>query len=129
MALIVAGVSTMIQAFPVGPVGARLPVVMGTSFAFLGPLIGIGNQFGIAAVFGAALVAAPVEMVMGVSLDRFRHYFPPLVTGGFTALLLNVLVPGGGVGTGPTEYSDGLASETPTDMEETIPEEAATTED
>src|SRR6056297_1088121 len=42
MALIVAGVATIVQAYSIGPVGARLPIVMGTSFAFLGPLIGIG---------------------------------------------------------------------------------------
>ena len=95
MALIVAGVSTIIQAFPVGPVGAKLPIVMGTSFAFLGPLIGIGNQFGIAAVFGAALVAAPVEMIMGFSLDRFRRYFPPLVTGIVVMLIGLTLIPTG----------------------------------
>lgn len=95
MALIVAGVGTIIQAFPVGPVGARLPVVMGTSFAFLGPLIGIGNQFGIAAVFGAALVAAPVEMGMAFSLDRFRNYFPPLVTGIVVMLIGLTLIPTG----------------------------------
>jgi len=95
MALIVAGVGTIIQAFPIGPVGARLPVVMGTSFAFLGPLIAIGNQFGIAAVFGAALVAAPVEMGMAFSLDRFRNYFPPLVTGTVVMLIGLTLIPTG----------------------------------
>ena len=95
MALIVAGVATVIQAYPVGPVGARLPVVMGTSFAFLGPLIGIGNQFGIAAVFGASLLAAPVEVIMGASFDRFRQYFPPLVTGIVVMLIGLTLIPTG----------------------------------
>jgi NCS2 family nucleobase:cation symporter-2 len=95
MALIVAGVATIVQAYPVGPVGARLPVVMGTSFAFLGPLIGIGNQFGIAAVFGASLLAAPVEILMGVSFDRFRQYFPPLVTGIVVMLIGLTLIPTG----------------------------------
>jgi NCS2 family nucleobase:cation symporter-2 len=95
MALIVAGVATVVQAYPVGPVGARLPVVMGTSFAFLGPLIAIGNQFGIAAVFGASLVAAPVELLMGASLERFRRYFPPLVTGIVVMLIGLTLIPTG----------------------------------
>ncbi|SDF34705.1 uracil-xanthine permease family protein [Halorientalis regularis] len=95
MALIVAGVATLIQAFPIGPVGAKLPIVMGTSFAFLGPLIAVGNQYGLAAVFGAALIAAPVEMVMGVSLDRFREYFPPLVTGIVVMLIGLTLIPTG----------------------------------
>ncbi|EMA26239.1 uracil-xanthine permease family protein [Haloarcula argentinensis] len=95
MALIVAGIATIVQAYPVGPVGARLPVVMGTSFAFLGPLIGIGNQFGIAAVFGASLLAAPVEVIMGVSFDRFRRFFPPLVTGIVVMLIGLTLIPTG----------------------------------
>lgn len=95
MALIVAGIATLVQAFPIGPVGARLPIVMGTSFAFLGPLIGIGSQFGLAAVFGTALIAAPVEMVMGVTLDRFRKYFPPLVTGIVVMLIGLTLIPTG----------------------------------
>jgi NCS2 family nucleobase:cation symporter-2 len=47
------------------------------------------------------------------------------VTGGFTALLLNIAIPGGGVGTGPTEYTDGLAPETPTNLEEDLPESAS----
>ncbi|GAA0303113.1 uracil-xanthine permease family protein [Halarchaeum salinum] len=95
MALIVAGVATLVQVFPIGPVGAKLPIVMGTSFAFLGPLIGIGSQFGIAAVFGASLLAAPVEMVMGLTLDRFRNYFPPLVTGIVVMLIGLTLIPTG----------------------------------
>jgi len=95
MALIVAGVATLIQVFPIGPVGAKLPIVMGTSFAFLGPLIGIGNQFGLAAVFGVSLIAAPIEMVMGVTLDRFRDYFPPLVTGIVVMLIGLTLIPTG----------------------------------
>ncbi|WP_369335249.1 uracil-xanthine permease family protein [Natrialba sp. PRR66] len=113
MALIVAGVATLIQVFPIGPVGAKLPIVMGTSFAFLGPLIGIGNQFGLAAVFGTALIAAPVEMVMGVTLDRFRNYFPPLVTGIVVMLIGLTLIPTGmdyaaGASAGPE--SEGYAS-------------------
>jgi NCS2 family nucleobase:cation symporter-2 len=113
MALIVAGIATVVQAFPVGPVGARLPIVMGTSFAFLGPLIGIGNQFGLAAVFGAALAAAPVEVVMGLSLERFRRYFPPLVTGIVVMLIGLTLIPTGmdyaaGAAAGPS--ADGYGS-------------------
>jgi NCS2 family nucleobase:cation symporter-2 len=115
MALLVAGVATIVQAFPVGPVGAGLPIVMGTSFAFLGPMVGIGSQFGLAAVFGASLAAAPVEVVMGFSLDRFRRYFPPLVTGIVVMLIGLTLIPTGvdyaaGASAGPG--AEGYASVT-----------------
>ncbi len=95
MALIVAGVATIVQAYPIGPVGAGLPIVMGTSFAFLGPLIGIGSEYGIAAVFGAALAASPVEVIAGISLRRIRKYFPPLVSGTVVMLIGLTLIPVG----------------------------------
>lgn len=95
MALIVAGIATIIQAYPIGPIGARLPIVMGTSFAFLGPLIGIGSEYGIAAVFGAALAASPVEVLAGFSLGRIRKYFPPLVSGIVVMLIGLTLIPVG----------------------------------
>ena len=95
MALIVAGIATIVQAYPAGPVGAGLPIVMGTSFAFLGPLIGIGSEYGLAAVFGAALAASPVEVIAGLSLGKIRKYFPPLVSGTVVMLIGLTLIPVG----------------------------------
>jgi len=95
MALIVAGIATIVQAYPIGPVGARLPIVMGTSIVFLGPMIGIGKQFGLPAVFGAALVAAVVEIIIGFSMGRLRKFFPPLVTGVIIMLIGLTLIPVG----------------------------------
>jgi len=52
-----------------------------------------------------------------------------LVTGGFAALLLNIVIPGGGVGTGPTEYTAGLVPETTTDVDTDHAESALSTDD
>jgi xanthine permease len=93
MALLVAGVATVVQAYPIGPVGARLPIVMGTSAIFVAPLISIGNEFGLAAIFGAVLVAAPVEVVIGYFIDDVRDLFPPLVTGIVVMLVGLTLIP------------------------------------
>jgi xanthine permease len=93
MALLVAGVATILQAYPVGPVGARLPVVMGTSAIFVSPLIAIGSEFGIAAIFGAAIVAAPVEIAIGYFFEEVRGLFPPLVTGIVVMLVGLTLIP------------------------------------
>lgn len=93
MALFVAGVATIVQAYPVGPVGARLPIVMGTSAIFIAPLIDVGTTFGIAAVFGAVLVAAPVEVLIGYFYERARSLFPPLVTGVVVMLVGLTLIP------------------------------------
>ena len=93
MALLVAGLATIVQAYPVGPVGARLPIVMGTSAIFVSPLITVGNQFGLAAIFGAVIVAAPVEILLGYFFDDIQGLFPPLVTGIVVMLVGLTLVP------------------------------------
>jgi NCS2 family nucleobase:cation symporter-2 len=54
---------------------------MGTSFGFLSASIIIGKQFGIGAVFGAALVGGFFEIILGFFLKYIRKYFPPIVTG------------------------------------------------
>lgn len=93
MALLIAGVATIVQAYPVGPVGARLPIVMGTSAIFISPLISIGNQFGLAAIFGAVILASPVEIIIGYFFDDVRRLFPPLVTGIVVMLVGLTLIP------------------------------------
>lgn len=93
MALLVAGIATIVQVYPIGPVGARLPIVMGTSAIFVSPLIDIGTSFGIAAIFGAVLVAAPVEVVIGYFFDDVENFFPPLVTGIVVMLVGLTLIP------------------------------------
>ena len=93
MALLVAGVATLVQVYPIGPIGARLPIVMGTSAIFVSPLIDVGSTFGLAAIFGAALVAAPIEVVLGYFFDDVEDYFPPLVTGIVVMLVGLTLIP------------------------------------
>lgn len=93
--LLVAGLSTLVQAYPIGPVGGRIPIVMGTSIAFVGGSIAVGSRAGLAAVFGACLVAAVVEVVIGFSFTRVRRWFPPLVTSVVVMLIGLTLIPVG----------------------------------
>ncbi|MDH3743674.1 MAG: purine permease [Acidobacteriota bacterium] len=95
MVLFMAGVSTIIQSYPIGPVGARVPIVMGTSIAFLGAIVGIGREYGLAVVFGAFLVASVVEVVLGFSISKIRGAFPPLVNSIVVMLIGLTLIPVG----------------------------------
>ncbi|MCP4655173.1 MAG: purine permease [bacterium] len=95
MALVMAGIATIVQAYPIGPVGGRIPIVMGTSIAFVGGAIAVGRQWGLATVFGACLVAAAVEVVIGFSIVRLRRLFPPLVNGTVVMLIGLTLIPVG----------------------------------
>ena len=81
MAMLFAGVATLFQTIGFGPIGARLPVMQGTSFAFVPIMIGIVKTSGMAAMFGAVIVAGLFHTFLGSVIGRIRHWFPPLVTG------------------------------------------------
>ena len=80
-AMLFAGVATLFQTIGFGPIGARLPVMQGTSFAFVPIMIGIVKTSGMAALFGAVIVAGLFHTFLGSVIGRIRHWFPPLVTG------------------------------------------------
>ena len=80
-ALFAAGLATFMQINRIGPIGSRLPIIMGTSFAIIAPAIAIGTQYGLPAVLGASLVAGVVQAVAGYFLKYIRKYFAPVVTG------------------------------------------------
>ncbi|MDB3880363.1 purine permease, partial [Alphaproteobacteria bacterium] len=81
MAMLFAGVATLFQTIGFGPIGARLPVMQGTSFAFVPIMIAIVKTSGMAALFGAVIVAGLFHTFLGSVIGRIRHWFPPLVTG------------------------------------------------
>lgn len=118
MVLIFSGIATLVQVFPIGPVGARLPIVMGSSFAFVGAAIAIGGEYGLDAVFGAIVIGALVEVLIGWQFKRVKRFFPPLVTGLIVMIIGLYLIPvgmdyaAGGVGSPDygALYHLGLAS-------------------
>ncbi len=85
-ALIVAGLSTLLQLFPIGKkggirLGSSLPVIMGVSFAYLPSMQAIAGDFGLPAIFGAQLVGGVVAVFVGIFIKKIRRYFPPLIAG------------------------------------------------
>ena len=79
--LLMAGISTLLQLYPVWKFGARLPVVTGISFAYVPTLIAIGSAYGIQAIFGAQLIGGIVAILVGIFIKPLRKLFPPLVAG------------------------------------------------
>jgi NCS2 family nucleobase:cation symporter-2 len=103
-AMFVAGVATIVQALGLGPLGARVPIVMGTSFGFVPVVLPIAVNHGLPAVFGAALVGGLAMAAVGLALRWVRFLFPPVVTGTFVIMIGIILLPvgiayvGGGAG-------------------------------
>ncbi|MEG0300743.1 nucleobase:cation symporter-2 family protein [Cetobacterium sp.] len=102
--MLVAGLNTLIQAYTIGPIGARLPIVVGTSFAFVPVAISIGMKYGFEGVLGAALIGGIFEGLLGLVIKKVRKFFPPIVTGvvvlsiGLSLLPVGINSFAGGVG-------------------------------
>lgn len=107
-AMITAGIGTLIQIYGLGPIGGRLPIVMGTSSGFIGVTRGaavtIGGITGYGAVLGAGLIGGIFEMVLGFFLKPLRKFFPSVVTGtvvlsiGLSLIIVGVNSFAGGAG-------------------------------
>ena len=81
MAMLFAGVATLFQTIGIGPIGARLPIMQGTSFAFVGVLAGIAATQGLGVALTACLIGGIVHFALGSVIGSLRWLFPPLVTG------------------------------------------------
>jgi xanthine permease len=84
MSIFFAGIATLIQTIGMGPVGSKLPVVQGTSFAFLPimiPLVAGRGLEAMPALFGGVLVGGLFHALLGTFIGKIRFALPPLVTG------------------------------------------------
>jgi len=106
MAMLFAGIATLIQTIGLGPAGARLPIVQGTSFAFLPVMIPIASGKGVAAMAAlstAALIAGLFQTTFSAFVGKLRAALPPLVTGlvvvmiGLSLMRVGVQYAAGGV--------------------------------
>jgi xanthine permease len=84
MSMLFAGIATLLQTIGVGPVGARLPIVQGTSFAFVPIMIpavaGLGTA-GLAGLMTGVFLGGIFHFFLGFIVGRIRYALPPLVTG------------------------------------------------
>jgi len=84
-AMFTSAVTTLLNVYGVKignyQIGSRLPIVMGTSFAFVGVAGAIGAELGLGAIVGAAISAAVLEILIGVFYKQIKRVLNPLVTG------------------------------------------------
>lgn len=78
-AMIIAGVGTLIQLFPIWRIGSRLPIVMGISFTFVSIFCYVGPQYGYSAVIGAIIVGGIIEGTLGLFAKYWRKLISPIV--------------------------------------------------
>ncbi|WP_371917376.1 solute carrier family 23 protein [Pseudomonas sp. S09F 262] len=73
----------MVQSFGIGPVGIRMPVMMGASFAAVGSMVAMAGMpgIGLQGIFGATIAAGFFGMLIAPFMSKVVRFFPPLVTG------------------------------------------------
>lgn len=102
--LLTCGIATLLQAWNNRWFGIGLPVVLGSSFVAVTPMIAIGSQYGISAVYGAIIAAGLFIVLFANFFGKIVKLFPPVVTGTVVTMIGLSLVPsavrnmGGGVG-------------------------------
>lgn len=103
-AMIVAGIGTLIQLYPVWRIGSGLPIVMGISFTFVSIACVIGSKYGYGGIMGAVLVGGILEGLLGLGARYWRRFVPPIVAAtvvtsiGFSLLGVGANSFGGGFG-------------------------------
>lgn len=78
-AMIVAGIATLIQLYPIWKIGSKLPIVMGVSFTFVTVLCTVAANYGYPAVVGAVLVGGIFEGTLGLLAKYWRKIITPIV--------------------------------------------------
>ncbi|MGF1679795.1 purine permease [Photobacterium makurazakiensis] len=92
-ALLASGIVTIAQCVGIGPVGIRLPIVMGSSFAFLGVCISVGKDGGMSSIMGGALVGSFFVIAASFFMDKIRKLFPTVVSGVVVTLIGLTILP------------------------------------
>ena len=102
--ILMCGIATLLQIMNNRFFGIGLPVVLGCSFTAVWPMIAIGDEFGISAIYGAIIVSGLFVIAISRFFGKLVRFFPPVVTGSVVTIIGITLIPvainnmGGGQG-------------------------------
>lgn len=91
--ILMCGVATILQVMSNRFFGIGLPVVLGCTFTAVGPMIGIGHQYGISSIYGAIIVSGIIVIIISGFFGQLVKFFPPVVTGSVVTIIGITLIP------------------------------------
>jgi xanthine permease len=91
--ILMCGIATLLQVWRNKFFGIGLPVVLGCTFTAVGPMIAIGGQYGISAIYGSILVSGIFVVVISKFFGKLVKFFPPVVTGSVVTIIGITLIP------------------------------------
>lgn len=87
------GVATLIQTLGFWKFGVRLPIVQGTTFASVTPMILIGQSYGLPGIYGSIIVAGLLTVLAAPYFSKLLRFFPPVVAGSVITVIGLSLMP------------------------------------
>ncbi|MFC5603201.1 nucleobase:cation symporter-2 family protein [Sporosarcina koreensis] len=102
--ILMCGIATILQIMSNRFFGIGLPVVLGCTFTAVGPMISIGGNYGISAIYGAVIASGLIIVLISTFFGKLIKFFPPVVTGSVVTIIGITLIPvalnnmGGGFG-------------------------------
>lgn len=102
--ILMCGIATILQIKKTRFTGIGLPIVLGCTFTAVGPIIAIGTQYGISAVYGSIIASGLIIVLISSVFGKLVRFFPPVVTGSVVTIIGVTLIPvaiqnmGGGEG-------------------------------
>ncbi|HLO11361.1 MAG TPA: nucleobase:cation symporter-2 family protein [Pseudoneobacillus sp.] len=109
--ILMCGIATLLQVWRNRFFGIGLPVVLGCTFTAVGPMISIGGEYGVSAIYGSILISGAFVVLVAKYFGKLVKFFPPVVTGSVVTIIGITLVPvamnnmAGGVGS--PDFGDG----------------------
>ncbi|WP_175989380.1 nucleobase:cation symporter-2 family protein [Bacillus sp. Marseille-Q1617] len=91
--ILMCGIATILQVWKNRFFGIGLPVVLGCTFTAVGPMIAIGGQYGISAIYGSILVSGVFVVLISKYFGKMVRFFPPVVTGSVVTIIGITLIP------------------------------------
>ncbi|MCH6265470.1 MULTISPECIES: nucleobase:cation symporter-2 family protein [Neobacillus] len=91
--ILTSGIATLLQVWQNRYFGIGLPIVLGCTFTAVGPIIAIGNQYGMSSIYGSILVSGLIVMLIAKYFGKLIHFFPPVVTGSVVTIIGTTLIP------------------------------------
>ncbi|MCL6662913.1 MULTISPECIES: nucleobase:cation symporter-2 family protein [Paenibacillus] len=102
--LLACGVATLLQVWGNKYFGVGLPVMLGCAFQAVSPMILIGMNSGVSAIYGAIIASGLFVLIFSGIFGKLIRLFPPVVTGSVVTIIGLTLIPvafhdlGGGQG-------------------------------
>ncbi|WP_449537955.1 nucleobase:cation symporter-2 family protein [Ferdinandcohnia sp. Marseille-Q9671] len=91
--ILMCGIATILQVWKNKFFGIGLPVMLGCTFTAVGPMIAIGGEYGVSAIYGSIIVGGIFVALISTVFGKLVRFFPPVVTGSVVTIIGITLIP------------------------------------